>query len=39
MDRFGWFDAEEPPEPLLRSTRVGLELYLTWRETGRFQAR
>lgn len=39
MDRFGWFDPDQPPDPLVRSTRVGLELYRAWRDTGRFQAR
>lgn len=39
MDRCGWFDLDDPPQPLLRSTRVGLELFARWGETRRFQAR
>ena len=34
-----WFDPGSPPEPLLGSTRLGLELHRAWRATGRFQAR
>jgi 8-oxo-dGTP pyrophosphatase MutT (NUDIX family) len=33
-----WADLEDPPQPLLRSTGVGFELYRAWRQTGRFQA-
>jgi 8-oxo-dGTP pyrophosphatase MutT (NUDIX family) len=28
-----------PPEPLLGSTRLGLDLHRAWRASGRFQAR
>jgi 8-oxo-dGTP pyrophosphatase MutT (NUDIX family) len=38
MGDVGWFDVDDPPEPLLRSTRVGFDLYRAWLETGRFQA-
>ncbi len=34
-----WFDPAAPPEPLLGSTRLGLELHRAWRASGRFQAR
>jgi hypothetical protein len=33
-----WADLEDPPQPLLRSTGVGFELYRAWRDSGRFQA-
>jgi 8-oxo-dGTP pyrophosphatase MutT (NUDIX family) len=39
MGEVRWVDPDDPPEPLLRSTRIGLELYAAWRATGRFQAR
>ena len=35
----GWFNAASPPEPMLGSTRLGLELHGAWLNTGRFQAR
>ncbi|MET0799703.1 MAG: NUDIX domain-containing protein [Actinomycetota bacterium] len=38
MGELAWFDVGDPPEPLLRSTRVGLELYSEWLASGRFQA-
>lgn len=38
MTDAGWFDPEDPPDPLLGSTRLGLDLYRVWRQTGRFQA-
>ena len=38
MGEIAWADVDDPPQPLLRSTRVGLDLYRTWLETGRFQA-
>jgi len=38
MGDVGWFDVDDPPQPLLRSTRVGFDLYRAWLETGRFQA-
>ncbi len=38
MGELAWFDVDDPPEPLLRSTRVGLELYREWLASGRFQA-
>ena len=39
MTEVGWFDPQDPPEPLLDSTRLGLELHREWLATGRFQAR
>lgn len=38
MGDVGWFDVDDPPQPLLRSTRVGFDLYRAWLETARFQA-
>lgn len=38
MGEVAWVDLDDPPEPLLRSTAVGIELYRAWLETGRFQA-
>ena len=38
MGETAWVDIDDPPRPVLRSTRVGFELYRTWLETGRFQA-
>jgi hypothetical protein len=38
MGEVTWVDIDDPPEPLLRSTRVGFDLYRAWLETGRFQA-
>jgi 8-oxo-dGTP pyrophosphatase MutT (NUDIX family) len=38
MGEVAWVDVGDPPEPLLRSTRVGLELYRAWLASGRFQA-
>lgn len=38
MGEVAWIDLDDPPEPLLRSTRVGLELYREWLASGRFQA-
>lgn len=38
MGEVAWVDVDDPPEPLLRSTRVGLELYRAWLASGRFQA-
>lgn len=38
MGEIAWVDLDDPPKPLLRSTRVGFELYRAWLETGRFQA-
>ncbi len=38
MGEIAWADLDDPPQPLLRSTRVGLELYRAWMQTGRFQA-
>jgi 8-oxo-dGTP diphosphatase len=35
----GWFGPASPSEPLLGSTRLGLELHRAWEATGRFQAR
>lgn len=38
MGEVVWADLEHAPRPLLRSTRVGFDLYRAWLETGRFQA-
>jgi 8-oxo-dGTP pyrophosphatase MutT (NUDIX family) len=38
MGEIVWADVADPPGPLLRSTRVGFDLYRAWLETGRFQA-
>jgi len=38
MGEIAWADLDDLPEPLLRSTRVGFDLYRNWRESGRFQA-
>jgi 8-oxo-dGTP pyrophosphatase MutT (NUDIX family) len=38
MGEIAWTDLDHPPQPLLRSTRVGFELYREWLATGRFQA-
>jgi 8-oxo-dGTP pyrophosphatase MutT (NUDIX family) len=38
MGEIVWADVADPPEPLLRSTQVGFDLYRAWLETGRFQA-
>lgn len=38
MGEIAWADLDDPPQPLLRSTHVGFELYRAWLETGRFQA-
>ena len=37
MGEVVWANLDDPPQPLLRSTRVGFELYRAWLETGRFQ--
>lgn len=39
MTEVGWFDPLELPDPLLGSTRMGLDLREAWHGTGRFQAR
>ena len=39
MTEAGWFDMNDPPEPLLGSTRLGLELFIDWQKSGRFQVR
>jgi 8-oxo-dGTP pyrophosphatase MutT (NUDIX family) len=38
MGEIVWADVADPPGPLLRSTRVGFDLYRAWLETGRFQS-
>jgi len=38
MGEIAWVDLDDPPEPLLHSTAVGIEMYRAWLETGRFQA-
>lgn len=38
MGEVVWADLDDLPQPLLRSTRVGFELYRAWLESGRFQA-
>ena len=38
MGEVVWADIDDPPQPLLRSTGVGFDLYRAWLETGRFQA-
>ena len=39
MLELDWFDLAALPEPMMGSSSVGLELFETWRRTGRFQAR
>ena len=34
-----WFDLATLPEPMMRSSSVGFELFAAWQRTGRFQAR
>jgi 8-oxo-dGTP pyrophosphatase MutT (NUDIX family) len=38
MGEIAWADLDDPPQPLLRSTQVGFDLYRAWLETRRFQA-
>jgi len=37
LERVGWFDRDDPPQPLMHSSAVALEYYRRYLETGAFQ--